>query len=226
MTNTPVSWDIDIFPSEMLNQRHKVDGLVLMSKIPSSSISACFFDPQYRGVLDYQNYGNEGINRGKLRSGLPQMSEDIIKQFIKEISRVLQPSGHLFLWIDKFHLCEGFKHWLNDTELQTVDMLTWEKHRIGMGYRTRRKSEYLIIIQKKPLRVKDVWTVHNIPDVILETVNNTNHPHSKPINIQARLISAVTKKDDKVLDPAMGSGSVWEACKLAKRDFIGGDING
>jgi len=226
MEQVAFQFEVNITPRDLLNKRNKMDGLELMNKIADGTISACFFDPQYRGVLDYQNYGNEGVSRGKARCELPQMSEEIIIKFISEIERVLQPSGHLFLWVDKFHLCEGVKPWFKNLDLQIVDMLTWEKHRIGMGYRTRRKSEYLLIIQKKPIRVKDVWVLHDIPDVIMEQVKNDNHPHTKPVKLQERLIRAVTKAGDVILDPAMGSGSVLEACKNVGRDFIGGDING
>ncbi|HKG70020.1 MAG TPA: hypothetical protein VKA92_14200, partial [Segetibacter sp.] len=72
-------------------------------------ITACFFDPQYRGVMDKMKYGNEG-ERQKGRAELEQMSEETIKLFIKEIDRVLIPDGHLFLWVDKFHFCEGTSH--------------------------------------------------------------------------------------------------------------------
>ena len=44
-------------------------------------------------------YGNEGKARGKARCDLPQMDEQTIHMFIRELSRVLQPSGHLFLWV-------------------------------------------------------------------------------------------------------------------------------
>jgi site-specific DNA-methyltransferase (adenine-specific) len=64
----------------------------------------CIFDPQYRGVLDKQKYGNEG-SRQKGRAALSQMNESDIRTFILEIDRALMPSGHLLLWIDKFHLC-------------------------------------------------------------------------------------------------------------------------
>lgn len=42
------------------NQTQKMDGLVLLSKIKDETIKLAFFDPQYRGVLDKLNYGNEG----------------------------------------------------------------------------------------------------------------------------------------------------------------------
>lgn len=88
-----------------LNTRLKMEGLSFLSKIPRNSIPVVFFDPQYRGVLDKLKFGNEGKSRGKERSHLPQMSEQVIKDFVRQIDRVLIPSGHLFLWIDKFHLC-------------------------------------------------------------------------------------------------------------------------
>ncbi len=108
-----------------------------------------FFDPQYRGVLDKLKYGNEGKWRGKARCDLPQMDDDMIVHFISEIDRVLKPSGHLFMWSDKFNLCQGVLKWFDNTDLNLVDMITWDKMKMGMGYRTRRKSEYLIILQKK-----------------------------------------------------------------------------
>ena len=210
----------------LINKRLKINGLDLLSQIPDDSIKATFFDPQYRGILDKMNYGNEGESREKRRVALNQMDASTIEKFIFAIDRVLVPSGHLFLWIDKFHLCEGVRSWFTNTSLNTVDLVVWEKPRIGMGYRTRNKCEFLLIIQKKPVKAKGVWTVHNIPNVIKDSVDTTMHPHAKPIHLQQMLIEAVSSPQDLILDPAMGSGSVFEACKNSNRNFIGGDING
>lgn len=206
-----------------LNFKNLADGLDLLKDINDGSVSVAFFDPQYRGVLDKLKYGNEGQARGRARCGLQQMDEDTINRFINGIDRVLKASGHLFLWVDKFHLCQGVLSWLEGTELNLVDMVVWDKGKIGMGYRTRRRSEYLIVLQKSPVKAKACWTDHTIPDVWEEKVTKT-HPHSKPIELQRRLIAATTKDGDTVLDPADGSYSVFEACRLAGRDFIGGDI--
>lgn len=207
----------------LLNHKNKIDGLVLLKGIDTESVKVTFFDPQYRGVLDKLSYGNEGVGRGKARSSLQQMDLGTIIKFINEINRVLLPSGHLFLWVDKFHLCQGVLEWFMHTDLNLVDMITWDKDKIGMGYRTRRKSEYLIVFQKKPIRAKDVWKSHSIPDVWTEKVVKT-HPHSKPINLQKTLIEATSNEGDLILDPAAGGYSVFEACKIINRNFIGGDI--
>lgn len=205
------------------NQRNQIDGLELLRMIASKTVTAAFFDPQYRGILDKMKYGNEGVSRGKARCSLPQMDEDTIIRFIEEINRVLVESGHLFLWVDKFHLCQGVLSWFENTSLHLVDMLVWDKGKIGMGYRSRRKAEYLIVFQKTPVRAKGCWTDHTIPDVWEENTKKT-HPHSKPVELQKRLIEATTKTGDLVVDPAAGGFSVLEACRLSGRIFIGGDI--
>lgn len=209
-------------PGFLLNQPNVADGLTLLSALDANSFSLCIFDPQYRGILDKQQYGNEG-SRQKGRSILPQMHETQIISFIRAIERALMPSGHLLLWTDKFHLCTGITHWLVGTDLNTVDLLVWNKLRMGMGYRTRRMSEYCLVLQKAPLRAKGVWLAHDIPDVVDEKLQ-TKSIHAKPVKLQARLIEALTNTRDVVIDPAAGSYSVLEACRLTNRHFLGCDI--
>ena len=210
--------------NELVNRKNKMNGLDLLDLLDKESIKVTFFDPQYRGVLDKLCYGNEGKSRGKDRSALPQMSQEIIFEFLAKIELVLKPNGYLFLWLDKFHLFE-VKSWIeNYQSLEIVDMIVWNKMKIGMGYRTRRKSEYLVIIQKSPRQAKSTWTLHNIPDVWDEKILDKNHTHAKPIELQKQLILATTNENDLVLDPASGGYSVFRACKETNRNFIGCDL--
>ncbi len=209
-----------------LNTKQQMDGLQLLKMIDDKSIPLVFFDPQYRTILDKQSYGNEGEGRQKARVELSQMSEKVIRNFIKEIERILIPSGHLMLWVDKFIICSGIHSLLEGSSLQLVDMVTWDKDKMGMGYRTRRYSEHLIIFQKLPVRAKGVWKIHDIPDVWKEKIENgdRNHTHFKPIGLQKRLIEAVTNKSDVIVDPAAGGYSVMRAANEANRNFLGCDI--
>ena len=207
---------------QLSNQKNELDGLKLLAQFPDKSVPAVFFDPQYRGVMNKLKYGNEGV-RQKKRALLSQMDEQTISNFIREIGRVLTPSGHLLLWVDKFHLVEGIQQWTEETDLKTVDLITWDKGRIGMGYRTRRKSEYLIILQKLPKKAKGYWTTHDIPDVWLEKVDK-HHPHAKPEQLQSALINAIVKPNDFVLDPASGGFSVMRAAMNIGRKFVGCDL--
>ncbi len=209
-----------------IDRPQKMDGLSMLNKIESSTIPLVFFDPQYRAILDKQKYGNEGETRGKKRSELPQMTEDIIAEFVMEIERILIPKGHLMLWVDKYILCDGFNNFITGTQFETVDLITWNKDRMGMGYRTRRFSEHLIVFQKPPKRAKGVWRIHDIPDVWTEKIENgnRNHVHAKPIELQKKLIEAVTNVGDIVVDPAAGGYSVMRSALEVGRHFLGCDI--
>ena len=218
---------LELPPRLKINTRLKMDGLELLEQLPAGAIPVAFFDPQYRGILDRLSYGNEGKRRSQRRCALKQMSEKTIAGFIAGIDRVLIPSGHLFLWMDKFHLCSGFRDWLTGTDLDVVDLVNWNKEKIGMGYRSRRTTEYCVVLQKPPRKAKGAWKIHTIPDTWSERARNgSGHPHKKPIGLQAELIVAVSNEGDIVLDPAAGDFTVMEAANSRQRHFIGCDLNG
>lgn len=217
---------IDLPKGLDFNRRLKMDGLKLMGKLPDESVPVVFLDPQYRGVLDKLSYGNEGKSRGRSRSALEQMTDRVIAAFVQEIDRVLIPTGHLFLWMDKFELLSGFRSWLDGTSLDVVDMVNWDKGKMGMGYRSRRVTEYCIVTQKLPRKAKGVWKIHNIPDTWREKAPKGKHPHRKPVELQGELIAAVSNECDIVLDPCAGDFTVMKAANLRGRNFLGCDLNG
>ena len=90
--------------TNLLNKKNIMNGLDLLDMLDHKSIKVCFFDPQYRGVLDKLKYGNEGKNRGKERSNLPQMDETTIKAFIDKIYEVLSKKPTCFSrWVIHKH---------------------------------------------------------------------------------------------------------------------------
>lgn len=215
-----------------LNTRNKGDSLEFLNSLAPDSASLVFFDPQYRSVLDHLKYGNEG-SRQKGRHKLQSMSDEYIVQCSYQIARILKPSGYYMLWVDKFLLVNGWKYLVDDQRTVPVDMITWNKVIMGMGHRSRRKAEYLIVLQKPPLRAKTTWTDHAIPDILDDDwvekfIGRTkgNHPHSKPLGLIQRLIEATTKEQDLVVDPAAGSFVVLHACHNTNRLFFGCDLNG
>ena len=213
-----------------LNQPQQMDGIVMLQALAPNSISLVFFDPQYRGLLDKQQYGNEGVSRQRERAQLEQMGAETISNFVHEIDRILMPSGHLMLWGDKYTvLGQGVSVFLEGTDLQTVDMIVWNKQRMGMGYRSRQVGEFLVVLQKPPTRAKGIWCDHGIPNVWEEKAvrprnGELSGVHPKPVGLQQRLIEAVTNPGDIVVDPAAGSYSVLEAAQRAGRRFLGCDL--
>lgn len=207
------------------NARQRMDAVDLMERLPDRIAKLVICDPQYRTGLDQLKFGNEGA-RQQGRAKLPQMTDDTISFIVEEAARVLKPSGHLALWVDKFSIGSGqhLKYLRRARSLRVVDLLTWNKMDIGMGRRLRCVTEFLVIAQKEPQIAKGVWTDHRIRDCWYEGRNPGRHPHAKPHVLMDRLIRAVTVKGDLVVDPCAGGYGILDACRLSNREFIGGDL--
>jgi site-specific DNA-methyltransferase (adenine-specific) len=127
------------------------------------------------------------------------------------------------LWSDTYHLCEGDHRRVADV-LKCVDLIAWDSLRAGMGYRTRRRGDYLLALQKPPLLAKGTWRDHGIPSRRPEKVDRKTHPHAKPAGLIARLIGAITNPGDLVVDPAAGSFTVMHVANSLGRHLAGCDI--
>jgi site-specific DNA-methyltransferase (adenine-specific) len=197
------------------------DALDMLRSLPDSSGAVMVFDPQHRGVLDRLKFGNEGV-RQIGRAALPPMSDEYIDACLREAARVLRPSAYVFLWVDTFNLCMAAHRRVSDV-LPPVDLIAWDCLRMGMGKRSRRRGDYVLMLQKPPIAAKS-WTDHAIPSRWQERVDRDRHPHCKPTELTARLITAITKPGDLVIDPAAGSFLTLEIAQLTGRKFIGVDI--
>lgn len=205
--------------------RQQMDGLSLLKWMTADTAAIVVFDPQYRGVLDKLKFGNEGKQRETARATLPTLNEYQIARYIEESQRVLKPGGHLFLWASKYIIAEArhLAFFAYADNLVRVEMIHWNKMRPGMGARARCRSEYLVIAQKKPVSAK-VWTDHGIDDSWPESSDRSAHPHAKPHQLTIRLIKALSKRDDLIVDPCAGSYSTLEACRITGRRFLGCDL--
>jgi site-specific DNA-methyltransferase (adenine-specific) len=199
------------------------DALTLLQSLPDASAALGFFDPQFRELLHRQKYGNEGVSRQTARARLPAMTPEYITAVTVEFGRVLKPSAYLLRWTDKYILCEG-RHLGISTELfKIVDLIATDNERIGMGYRTRYRGDFLLVMQRPPTKARATWSDHSIPDRWVEKVDRTIHPHFKPTGLIERLIAATTAVGDYVIDPAAGGFGVMYAAHKLERNFIGCD---
>jgi len=202
------------------NVAQRGDALELLRSLPDRNASVVFFDPQHRSVLDHLKFGNEGA-RQVGRAALPTMSEPYTDLCLRESARILTPSGYVFYWLDTFCLCMGAHLRVADV-LRPVDLIAWDNLKMGMGKRSRRRGDYVLALQKKPVTPK-TWTDHGIPNRWPEKIDRRRHPHLKPTELTSRLIAAVTKPNDLIVDPAAGSFVVLKIAGLLGRRFIGCD---
>jgi site-specific DNA-methyltransferase (adenine-specific) len=173
------------------------DALDLLQSLPRGCAAACFFDPQHRDILD-------------------AMTNAYINDCLMAIALALRPRGHCFLWTDAYRLCEG-RHRAVARALPCVDLIAWDNGRIGNGYRSRRRGDYLLVLQTPPTRAKDVWKDHGIPDRWVEEVERVRGcPHVKPLELTRRLIECVTEPGDLVVDPAASPVSELDPRQLER----------
>src|SRR6266568_890717 len=103
------------------------------------------------------------------------MTSEYIDACGREAARVLRPSGYLLLWSDTFNLCSVHHLRIADV-LACVDLIAWDSLRQGMGKRSRRRGDYLIVLQKAPLRAKATWRDRGIPNRWPERVDLKRYP--------------------------------------------------
>jgi site-specific DNA-methyltransferase (adenine-specific) len=154
------------------------------------------------------------------------MSSEYIDECCREFARVLRPSGYLMLWQNAFRTLEGHHKRLADV-LQGVGLIAWDHERPGNGYRERRRGDYVVVLQKPPIKARATWrTKPMIPDRWVERIVHprSQHPHIKPIGLIRALIEAITSPGDLVVDPAAGSFVVMRAAHELGREFIGVDL--
>src|SRR5262249_12283796 len=212
--------DFDPFvPPWKRNVAQRGDALDLLTSLPDACTPLVFFDPQHRAVLDRLKFGNEGARQSG-RAELPAMSESYIDTVCRESARLLKPGGYLMRWVDTFCLCEGHHLRIVDV-VKPVDLIAWDSLRPGMGKRSRRRGDYLLVLQRPPLAAKATWRDHGIPNRWPEKTERTIHPHLKPIGLNGRLIGAVNRRDALVVDPAAGCSVVMRAARELGRKFTG-----
>ena len=95
-------------------------------------------------------------------------------------------------WIN-FIFVRAFRNGRRTHRLRLLIYLPGTRRELEWGWRTRRTGEYLVVAQKIPNKVKGIWKLRGIPDVWEEKVARTGtHIHQKPIELQKKLIAAVS----------------------------------
>jgi|GEM_PF-285766 len=88
----------------------------------------------------------------------------------------------------------------------------------GRKYQLLKKGFTIIKIKGEPIK-------RDIIECAVETIKGCKHPAIYPLLIIKELIKLLTKPDDIVLDPFLGSGTTAVAAKELDRKYIGIEIN-
>ena len=208
-----------------------------LKKIRAGSIDQIFADPPY----NLSGKSNLSVKSGKpvqLMKGTWDMIEDIDdfnEKWISECIRVLSEDGTF--WISgTLHNYPSVGVLLKKLGMWIINDVIWFKRNAPPLLSTNRlaPSAELIWVASKSKKyffnygmgkilndgkqMRNVWEINSQRHL-------TEHPTEKPENLLERILLLGSKKQQKVLDPFMGSGTTGVICKRLKRKFIGIELD-
>jgi DNA modification methylase len=134
---------------------------------------------------------------------------------VYHFNRLAKPEAHLYICcdIDQFH-------WLKDTFGKTWNVFRTPliNYKTGSGrvplpeHGPRRCSEYILYAHRGGKRVTGIY-----PDVITTAGDeNLGHGAQKPVALISDLLKRSVKPGDRVLDPFVGTGTIFDAAHAHK----------
>lgn len=203
------------------NQIYQGDCLDLFRYLKERSVDLVVTDPFYGssgrdGSVHLENdvvYGN-------------RMSSDsfiwFVRKYSKELFRVTKEYSHCYVFSDwrKFKDVQiSFE--TNGWELKSL--IVWNKGN-GMGEFWRSCHEFILFFTKKKPRKLTHGGCLNV--INCKGVKNKEKVHSteKPVELFKFLIEASSYKNELVLDPFAGSGTIAKACLESGRKYLGFEI--
>ena len=207
----------------------------LIKDLKDSSIDLIVTDPPFGNTVIEQE---EGESRGETKHYTALLTEtdnmneekveELMKELIPELFRVLKPSSHLYMFFS-FNMYTELHTLLKEAGFILAPVpLIWDKKRTTsafMGYDYAPCYEPILFAHKPPREKRLIKSERSILSYAALHANKKKHPFQKPQPLLQKLISQSSKYNEIVLDPFAGSGSTLVAAHSLKRSFIGFEIN-
>jgi|SRR3990170_264839 len=208
---------------EWLNTIQCIDCIDGLKKIPDNSIDLIIADPPY-GISRELNCKNQKLGTtAKLNFDFGEWDKFDKKWF--EIA-IKKTKG----WIVTFCAKKDIGvYWdiLEKNGFVAIDSIAWIKpDPLPLNAKSRFLNAWESIVVGK--KSGAYWGSKYFPNILKFQApkgRDRIHPTQKPLGLIEKLIELMTKKNDIVLDPFMGSGTTAVACKQLGRHFIGFEIS-
>lgn len=196
------------------------DCLKIMKEIPDKSIDMIITDPPY-STPTITGFGRKQVKNVADLS----IQETYMKCLKEEFERILKDNAPIFVFCDdKYYpsIYRAFYNW------QSVQMIVWDKGKIGMGKPFRKRHELIVYANRETIDYNRTENITHYPTVLnykVVTEKEKVHPTQKPIELLEYLIKTYSNDGETVLDNCMGSGSTGVACINTNRNFIGIELS-
>ncbi len=225
------------------NQIICADAVEVMRQMPDECVDMIMTDPPYGTNLnngDLQSKLHVILSEGRRGAPRPIFNDGkeatpLFERVVAESKRVLKrgavmcvcvsggggmPAPIYALW--SLILCRY---------LHFIQMVIWDKGKIGLGWRYRTSYECILVASKgtpfawydKTLTVENIIRSYElgIPKIIPSA---NQHPSEKPEKLAEFFLRLHSKEGDLVFDPFCGSGSFLSCAKKMNRRYFGIDL--
>lgn len=139
-----------------------------------------------------------------------------LREHAEKISSVCTENHEEYWFFDEVSLSVAYP--LFYERFYGLKLLVWDKGRIGLGGKWRRKFELILHSYDHGL----VYDKTGDGDILtFKSQTDTEHPYEKPVKLIAKLLE---RSSGVILDPFMGSGTTLVAAKTLGRRAIGIEI--
>jgi site-specific DNA-methyltransferase (adenine-specific) len=197
------------------------DCLEVLDTLPSNSIDLVLTDPPYfLPVNSYVGVRGEGYHKRTLAD--TSILKGYFAQVFEKLNRVLKPTGTFYVFCDAQSYPIFYQTMYPYCE--HVRLLIWDKICSYNGFTWRHQHELIAWGEREestriPSGDGDIIKCRGVMQA------DRNHAAEKPVLLLCKLIAKVTKKDQVVLDPFMGSGSTCVAAHKLERQYIGIELD-
>ena len=218
------------YPDDFINKIICGDCLEVMKDIPDKSVDLVVTSPPY----NFNGFNRDGrvINYLDYKDNLKTSDyKKWIENILVESSRVLKIGGVLY-WNHKGKY-ENYKysppHWVIDLcPLNLFQEIIWKYPSspdvAKVKWYPRFENIYMFSKGKLDYFNPDMAKIGNVWE-INHSMGKINHPAPYPLGLAKRCVESVTKENNIVLDPFIGSGTTAVACKSLGRKYIGIEIS-
>jgi len=193
-----------------LNTIQHADCIKKFKSLPDKSIDLILTDPPY-------GLNKKGINNDN--------NLDLFYSILPESHRVLKDNSFFVTFFSTKFLPQIFKN--NPFEYFWNFVLYCPNGRVSSPIGFTKYMSCVVFKKGNPKmtkRGKDIFV--DTPGRLVEPDEGfINHPTPKPKTFIKEIIQMLSRENDIILDPFIGSGSTAIACKQTERNFIGFEID-
>jgi site-specific DNA-methyltransferase (adenine-specific) len=214
---------------------HQEDNLAVLARLPAGCIDLVYLDPPFNTGRTHTARGADGEERSfddRWQGGLATFL-DWMRPRLRELHRVLKPTGSLYL-----HCDDHASHylWLELDGIFGVrhysESITWRRaHAHNEGGSFGRIHDTLLMRTRSrrytwnPQRHADGEPLTNlwrdIPPLNARDKERVGYPTQKPLALMERIVRVSSNVGDVLLDPFAGSGTSLVAAERLGRRWIG-----